>query len=96
MFVIRAKLNNGIHPGKWVFGNTAWVPWGGSEHLCNEFEIYVGALKWVDVKDKYFPPNMVEAGHEATLAEDAASAITAESMNQIPSRCSFTTNRNHS
>lgn len=69
LFIIRAKMNNGIHPGKWVFGNTAWIPWGGSEHLCNEFEIYVGALKWVDVKGKHFPPNMVEAGHEANGAK---------------------------
>ncbi|MBA7888080.1 DUF3421 domain-containing protein [Escherichia coli] len=45
LFIIRAKVNGGIHPGKWVFGNTAWVPWGGREHFCNEFEVYVGALK---------------------------------------------------
>lgn len=69
LFIIRAKFKDGLHPGKWVLGNAAWIPYGGSEHNCSEFEIYTGPVKWKEVKGKNFPPNMVEAGHEANGAK---------------------------
>lgn len=65
IFIIRAKYNNGIHPGKWVYGNTAWVPWGGQEHHVPQFEIYTGPVKWVPVKGKNIPPNAIAGGQEA-------------------------------
>jgi len=65
LFIIRAKYNDGIHPGKWVLGDTASIAWGGGEHKCSEFEVYTGPVKWVDVSGKRFPPNMIEAGREA-------------------------------
>jgi hypothetical protein len=64
LFIIRAKYKDGVHPGKWVLGNTAWIPWGGAEHICTDFDIYTGPLKWGAVSGKKFPPNMVEAGRE--------------------------------
>lgn len=65
IFIIRAKYQNGIHSGKWVYGNTAWVPWGGKEYHVEDFEIYVGPIKWAAVKGKDLPTNAIECGHES-------------------------------
>lgn len=65
VFIIRAKYRDGIHPGKWVFGNTALISWGGEEHCASQFEIYTGPVKWVAVKGKAIPPEAIVGGHEA-------------------------------
>lgn len=65
IFIIRSNFRNGVHPGKWVFGNTAWIPYGGEEHHCADFEVYTGPAKWASVKNNNIPANAVVAGQEA-------------------------------
>ncbi|EGS1684840.1 DUF3421 domain-containing protein [Enterobacter cloacae] len=65
LFIIRAKFNGGVHPGKLVYGFGAHIPWGGAEHVCREFEVYVGPVKWVHVKGHDIPKNAIQAGNEA-------------------------------
>ncbi|WP_370968185.1 DUF3421 domain-containing protein [Enterobacter wuhouensis] len=65
LYIARAKFNGGIHPGKLVYGFGMHIPWGGAEHVCREFEVYVGPVKWVRVKGHEIPPGAVQAGREA-------------------------------
>ncbi|MBV7404493.1 DUF3421 domain-containing protein [Enterobacter sp. ENT03] len=64
IFIIRARIKGGIHPGKWVYGNSAYVPWGGTEYTVTEFEIYTGPVKWVPVKGKNIPLDALVGGQE--------------------------------
>lgn len=65
LFIVRANYNGGVHPGKLVYGFGAYIPWGGKEHICREFEVYVGPLKWVRVNGKTIPAGALQAGEEA-------------------------------
>ncbi|WP_253377739.1 DUF3421 domain-containing protein [unidentified bacterial endosymbiont] len=65
LFIIRAKYNGGVHPGKLVYGFGAHIPYDGEEHVCREFELYVGPVKWVRVNGRDIPHNAMQAGREA-------------------------------
>lgn len=65
LFIIRANFKGGIHPGKLAYGFGAYIPWGGKEYLCREFEVYVGPVKWLRVRGNAIPPGALQAGEEA-------------------------------
>ncbi len=65
LFIVRANYKGGIHPGKLAYGFGAYIPWGGKEHICREFEVYVGPVKWVRVHGKAIPEGAIQAGEEA-------------------------------
>lgn len=65
LFIVRANYKGGIHPGKLAYGFGAYIPFGGKEYICREFEVYVGPVKWVRVHGKAIPAGAIQAGEEA-------------------------------
>lgn len=66
LFVARAWLSGGLHPGK-VRGefNAANIPYGGSEHKAFHYEVLMGPGIWVFAENGRIPMNALVCGHEA-------------------------------
>jgi hypothetical protein len=66
LFVCRAQLNGGLHPGKvrGEFG-AANIPFGGNEVKVNPYEVLMDAGTWVPASGGAVPEGAVAWGHEA-------------------------------
>lgn len=65
LYVCRAKLEGGVHPGKvrLAFG-AANIPYGGLEKKANPYEVYCGGGKWVNASNGIIPDGAICSGHE--------------------------------
>jgi hypothetical protein len=66
LWVCRANLNGGVHPGKvrGAFG-AANIPWGGQEVKVFEYEVLMEEGEWVDSSGGNIPDGAAAWGHEA-------------------------------
>lgn len=66
LFVARANLNGGVHPGKvrGAFG-AANIPYGGSEVKVNPYEVLMNPGNWVPASGGQVPDGAVDFGREA-------------------------------
>ena len=66
LFVARAQLNGGVHPGKvrGAFG-AANIPFGGQEVKVINYEVLMNPGVWVTASGGTIPDGAVVFGHEA-------------------------------
>ena len=66
LFVCRAFLNEGLHPGKVrpEFG-AANIPFGGREVKVGTYQVLMNPGRWVAASGGLIPEDAVVAGHEA-------------------------------
>ncbi|KAJ8735379.1 hypothetical protein PYW07_006999 [Mythimna separata] len=64
IYIARAYHDGSLCPGKYVkSAGKAFVPWGGSEHCKEVFEILCGFnAKWVKTSSNYIPHNAIIGG----------------------------------
>ena len=65
VFIARTNFKNGVHPCKFVDNYGCYVSYGGKEYHVDEFEYYIGSVKWVKCKNHQIPSNAVLAGTES-------------------------------
>jgi len=65
LYVCRAALNDGIHPGKVrpAFKGCD-VPWGGKELTIADYQVLTGEYRWVPATDGSIPTGAVLGGRE--------------------------------
>jgi len=67
VYVARAEHEGGLLPGKLVEGNGMYIPWGGEEHVKDDYQVLImspDAINWVDGKmGDDVPAGCVEGGH---------------------------------
>jgi hypothetical protein len=66
LWVCRASLNGGVHPGKvrGAFG-AANIPYGGAELKVRDYEVLMDAGEWVADQGGNIPQGAAAWGHEA-------------------------------
>ncbi|CAK1544117.1 unnamed protein product [Leptosia nina] len=70
LWVIRARLNGDLLPGKLaVKHHAAYVPYNGKENPVQNFEVCCAPadkIRWVEGRDGVVPPNAIAAGNTAS------------------------------
>ncbi|CAL8071719.1 unnamed protein product [Calicophoron daubneyi] len=66
MYVIRARVEGDIIPGKWVVGNgMAYIPYGGKEVEVAQFEVLCipgGCYQWMKAEEGNIPSGAIQGG----------------------------------
>ena len=70
LYVCRASLNDGIHPGKVrpAFKGCD-VPFGGSEYTMPDYQVLTGEYRWVPANGGNIPAGALKAGRESSPSE---------------------------
>lgn len=66
LFVCRASMNGGMHPGKIRNGfNGCNIGYGGREETVVSYQVFTGHGRWTTAQFGAIPQGMIQAGREA-------------------------------
>jgi len=84
LYAVICHTPHGTVPGK-AIGNTAWYPYGGAEHVTNDFSYVVGGHGFQRNTGSQ-PPNIAHLAHQNDAAGDVFLALAHTEHGDIPGK----------